>query len=37
MLFQIWGGHRHRPTRDLDLLGQGPNTAPFLANVFQEL
>lgn len=23
MLFQLWSGHIHRPTRDLDLLGQG--------------
>lgn len=23
MLFQIWSGQIHRPTRDLDLLGQG--------------
>ena len=23
MLFQLWSGHPHRPTRDLDLLGHG--------------
>ena len=30
MLFQLWTGHSHRPTRDLDLLGHGePSTARF--------
>ncbi|CAN5448823.1 hypothetical protein BH11PLA2_BH11PLA2_40220 [soil metagenome] len=31
MLFQLWGGNTHRPTRDLDLLGTGdPSPARWL-------
>lgn len=37
MLFQLWGGGAHRPTRDLDLLGHGQNTPIHLANVFKEI
>ncbi len=37
MLFQLWGGGMHRPTRDLDLLGQGLNTPSTLAGIFTEL
>lgn len=37
MLFQLWGGGVHRPTRDLDLLGQGLNTPSTLAGIFTEL
>ncbi|MBX9787509.1 MAG: nucleotidyl transferase AbiEii/AbiGii toxin family protein [Pirellulales bacterium] len=37
MLFQLWGGGMHRPTRDLDLLGQGLNSPPTLAGIFTEL
>ena len=28
MLFQLWSEQPHRPTRDLDLLGQGRETRP---------
>lgn len=37
MLFQLWSGGVHRATRDLDLLGQGLNTAPRLEEIFRDL
>lgn len=33
MLFALWTGEMHRPTRDLDLLGFGDATAEELARV----
>lgn len=32
-LFQVWNKHLHRPTRDLDLLGFGPNDPEALRGV----
>jgi hypothetical protein len=37
MLFAIWGGNTHRPTRDMDLLGFGSSDADEIAGVFREL
>jgi len=37
LLFMVWDLPNHRPTRDLDLLGFGENSAPTLAHIFQEL
>lgn len=37
LLFTVWGGERHRPTRDLDLLGFGDPGIPRLEAVFQEI
>lgn len=37
MLFEIWGGRSHRPTRDVDLLGQGEISTARLARLFQEV
>lgn len=37
MLFEIWGGASHRPTRDVDLLGQGEISTDRLARLFQEV
>ena len=37
MLFAIWGGNTHRPTRDMDLLGFGSSDANEIAGVFREL
>lgn len=37
MLFALWTGHLHRPTRDLDLLGFGDPSADRLGNIFREL
>ncbi len=37
MLFALWTGEMHRPTRDLDLLGFGDATAEELARVFHSL
>jgi hypothetical protein len=37
MLFALWTGATHRPTRDLDLLGFGGGSAGELANVFRTL
>ncbi len=37
MLFALWTGHLHRPTRDLDLLGFGDPDAARLAAVFRSL
>ena len=37
LLFALWYGQPHRPTRDADLLGFGPDDPQFLADVFQSL
>jgi len=37
MLFPLWGGAPHRPTRDLDLLGTGDNAVAVLERVFREI
>lgn len=37
MLFTLWTGEMHRPTRDLDLLGYGDPEAERLAEVFRSL
>lgn len=35
VLFQLWTGHPHRATRDLDLLGQGTPTPDLQREIFQ--
>jgi len=37
LLFQLWYGHAHRPTRDADLLGFGPDDVPTLVGVFRSV
>lgn len=37
MLFLVWTGQSHRPTRDLDLLGMGDASDEGLIQVFQEI
>lgn len=37
LLFQLWYGQPHRPTRDADLLGFGPDDVPTLVSVFRSL
>jgi len=37
LLFALWTGQMHRPTRDLDLLGFGDSSAERLAEVFRSL
>lgn len=37
LLFQLWYGHSHRPTRDADLLGFGPDDVPTLVGVFRSI
>ena len=37
LLFALWYGIPHRPTRDADLLGFGPDDPHVLASVFQSL
>lgn len=37
LLFLLWGGELHRPTRDLDLLGFGDSSVAALEKVFREL
>lgn len=37
MLFQIWSGQVHRPTRDLDLLGTGTPAPEDFVVLFQEI
>lgn len=37
MLFQLWTQERHRPTRDLDLLGKGDHSISRLEQVFKEV
>ena len=37
MLFAVWGGEPHRPTRDIDLLGFGPSELPLLEKIFRNI
>lgn len=37
LLFQLWYGQSHRPTRDADLLGFGPDDVPTLIGVFRSV
>jgi hypothetical protein len=37
LLFQLWYGQPHRPTRDADLLGFGPDDVPQMVGVFRSL
>ena len=37
LLFQLWYGQAHRPTRDADLLGFGPDDVPTLVGVFRSM
>jgi predicted nucleotidyltransferase component of viral defense system len=37
MLFQLWGDQPHRPTRDLDLLGQGENSIPRFEQIVRKI
>jgi hypothetical protein len=37
LLFQLWYGESHRPTRDADLLGFGPDDVPTLIGVFRSV
>lgn len=37
MLFQVWTGAIHRPTKDLDLLGYGENSPELMAGIFQDV
>ena len=37
MLFRVWTGAVHRPTKDLDLLGYGENSPEQMASVFQDI
>lgn len=37
VLFQLWTGQQHRPTRDLDLLGQGSASPERLQDVFRDV
>jgi hypothetical protein len=36
-LFRLWGAERHRPTRDLDLLGHGDPSEVSIKNAFTEM
>lgn len=37
MLFQLWNGNPHRPTRDLDLLGYGSSDPEYVQSVFRDI
>ena len=37
LLFQLWYGQPHRPTRDADLLGFGPADVPTLVGAFRDI
>lgn len=37
MLFTLWGGDPHRPTKDLDLLGYGDSSFEYIRAVFKSL
>lgn len=37
MLFQLWQGNPHRPTRDLDLLGHGAPDPERIAAIFRQI
>ncbi len=37
LLFALWSGRPHRPTKDMDLLGRGENSVERLEQVFRDL
>ena len=37
LLFNVWTGQMHRPTRDLDVLGYGENSPDAIAALFKQL
>jgi predicted nucleotidyltransferase component of viral defense system len=37
LLFQLWYGHPHRPTRDADLLGFGSDDVDTVVDIFHEI
>jgi hypothetical protein len=37
MLFALWSGQRHRPTKDLDLLGQGDSSVGRCEQLFRDV
>ena len=37
LLFQLWYGQPHRPTRDANLLGFGPDDVPTLVDLFRSI
>lgn len=37
LLFRVWTGAVHRPTKDLDLLGYGENSPEQMASIFQDV
>src|SRR5437867_53348 len=37
MLFALWSGRQHRPTKDLDLLGRGDNSVGRCEQLFQDV
>jgi predicted nucleotidyltransferase component of viral defense system len=37
LLFNVWTGQMHRPTRDLDVLGYGDNSPDAIAALFRQL
>lgn len=37
MLFAVWGGESHRPTRDVDLLGFGSSELTQVVKIFQDI
>lgn len=37
MLFAVWGGEAHRPTRDVDLLGFGTSELSQVVKIFQDI
>jgi hypothetical protein len=37
MLFTVWTGQAHRPTRDVDLLGYGNNSEEALVRIFKDV
>ncbi len=37
MLFQVWGGSMHRPTRDLDLLGHGAPDIAYFTDIISRI
>jgi predicted nucleotidyltransferase component of viral defense system len=37
LLFQLWYGESHRPTRDADLLGFGPGDVPTQVDIFRSV
>jgi predicted nucleotidyltransferase component of viral defense system len=37
MLFQVWSGERHRPTRDIDFLGRGEPSETRFQEIFEDI